>query len=226
MSSLLGRIAAAASGLSMLAALVGCAAESGNGGGSASCTAVIEYDGHMYLGVGDLKRDPDVTGQRLSAILPGCDDSGGQAHADSDKGIEVVELADVAVSTAVLFNGAIYVREGQELPESTRARFRSPRCATAGDFELTADWRGVTGPYKPRFDGDLRLPYQLEVHVTAGPQHYVGANIVLRATAATDPALSPADVKTTLWKGGQVVGSVECTDGDFEAVGLRAVPPS
>ena len=49
------------------AALVSCSSEEG-GTGSASCPAVIEYDGHAYLGGGDLKRDPATTGRLVDGV--------------------------------------------------------------------------------------------------------------------------------------------------------------
>ena len=124
--------------------------------------------------------------------------------------------------TAVLFDGSVYVRDGRDLPEATRGWFRAPRCGGAGTFEVTGDWLGVTGPRRPRFDGDLRPPYRLEVHVTSGPTRYVGATIMLRATRSTVPALTPSDVRTSLWRGGQVTASVRCTDRGFEALALDA----
>ncbi len=95
------------------------------------------------------------------------------------------------------------------------------RCGTAGTFELTGDWLGVTGSKQARFDGDIRLPYRLEVQVRSGPARYVGTTLMVRATEATDPALTPADVKASLWQRGQVTASVQCTDRHFEALALH-----
>jgi hypothetical protein len=201
--------------------LAGLSACSSGHDGSASCAAVIVYDGHTYLGNGGVKRDPEVTGRSMPAVLPSCDDTGGQSEADKDESVRVVELADVAASTAVFFQGAIYVRDGRDLPKQTQRWFRAPQCGTDGTFELTGDWLGVTGPKQARFDGDIRLPYRLEVHVTSGPTRFVGTTILVRATEATDPALTSADVKASLWQGGQVTASVQCADRHFEALSLH-----
>lgn len=201
--------------------LPGLSACSGGNAGSASCAAVIVYDGHTYLGHGVVKRDPKVTGRSMPAVLPGCNDTGGQSEAEKDEPVRVDELADVAPSTAVFFHGSVYIREGRELPQETQRWFRAPSCDTAGTFEVTGDWLGVSGPKKARFDGDIRLPYRLEIHVTSGPARYVGTTIMVRATEATDPALTPADVKASLWKGGQVSASVQCVDRHFEALALH-----
>ena len=201
--------------------LVGQSGCSGGDAGSASCAAVLVYDGHTYLGSGRVKRDPKVTGRSMRAVLPGCDDTGGQSVAHKNEPVQVDELADVAPSTAVLFQGSLYVRTGHDLPEQTQRWFRAPRCSTTGTFEVTGDWLGVAGPKKPRFDGDIRLPYRLELHVTSGPTRYVGTTIMVQATKATDPALAPADVRSSLWKGGQVSASVRCADRHFEALALH-----
>ena len=90
---------------------------------------------------------------------------------------------------------------------------------------MAADWLGVSGQEKPRFDGDLRPPYRLEVRVTEGPESYVGATLTLRATTTTEPALSSSDVKASLWEGGQVEATLTCHDGRFDVVGITATGP-
>ena len=157
----------------------------------------------------------------MPAVMPGCDDSGGQSEPEPDEDVRVEELVDVAPGTAVFWDGSIFIRDGRDLPQEPQRWFRVPRCRTAGTFAVTGDWLGVTGRNKVRFDGDLRPPYRLEVHVTSGPSPYVGARIMVRATEATDPALGPADVKGSLWKGGQLSASVRCAAGHFEAVALH-----
>jgi hypothetical protein len=197
------------------------------GAGSASCAAVIEYDGHTYWGAGGLKRDPVTTGRLVEGVLPICDDSGGQDPPEvAEEAVRVAELADVPLATGFLWNGSLYLRHRHRLPAATRIWFRAPRCTTAGEFTLTADWLGVTGGRKVRFDGDLRPPYRLQVHVTKGPNAYVGTTVALRADATTEPTLGANDVKDSLWEGGQVAARVRCADGRFRAVGLWIPPRS
>ncbi len=186
---------------------------------------MIVYRGVTYWGNGGLKRDPATTGRQLSAVLPVCDDRGGQEPPEPAGSVQVAELVDVPLETAFLWNDGVFVREGRELPPATRVWFRAPRCSTVGEFELLADWLGVTGPNKPRFDGDLRPPYRLGVHVTEGPAKYVGATIGVHADAATEPTLGHDDVKASLWEGGQVVAEVKCDAGHFQALSLRVPPP-
>ncbi|MFC4785317.1 DUF6281 family protein [Nocardioides sp. MAHUQ-72] len=202
------------------AALTACSSDE-TSGGSASCVAALVHDGHTYTEHGDLRRDPPTTGRVVDAVVPACDDSGGQEAAGDDEPVEAAELAGVPTDTALLLDGGVYVRTGASLPAAASAWFRPPRCTRSGEFELTADWLGVTGPRRPRFDGDIRPPYRLEVHVTEGPQEYVGTRVTVRADAATDPALGPRDVESSLWQGGQVVARVRCDGGHFAAVTLH-----
>ena len=202
------------------AALLSCSSEEG-GTGSASCAAIIENGGHAYFGGGDLKRDPTTTGRLVDGVLPVCDDAGGQdPPVGPAETVHVSELEGVPLDTAFLWMGDVYLRRGHRLPETTKIWFRAPRCTTDGQFDLTGDWLGVTGPHKPQFDGDLRPPYRLRVHVTEGPRDYVGTTIQVRADSATEPALGPSDVKDSLWEGGQVVARVQCVGGRFRAVSL------
>lgn len=212
------RAATLVAGPMLLAGLTACG---GGGTGVADCAAVVVYKGHTYYGNGGVKRDPETTGRSMPAVMPGCDDTGDQSKAERDEPVRVFELADVAPSTAVYLDGAIYIREGRDLPKPTRRWFLTPRCRTTGRFEMTGDWLGVTGPKKVRFDGDIRLPYRLEMHVTSGPSRYVGATIPVRATEATNPALTTEDVKKSLWKGGTVTASVHCAGRHFEALALH-----
>ncbi|HYQ31682.1 MAG TPA: hypothetical protein VEQ83_00595 [Lapillicoccus sp.] len=205
----------------LLAGVALSSCSSRDGGGEASCAAVIEYRGHAYWGSGPLKRDPATTGRLVAGVIPACDDSGGQQPEDPAEPVEVAELADVPLDTAFTWNGAVFVRAGRELPAATRPWFHAPLCRRDAEFDLTADWVGVTRQEQPRFDGDLRPPYRLEVHVTQGPEEYVGATVLVHADAATKPGLGPRDVKSSLWEGGRVTARVECVDGRFHALALR-----
>ena len=205
-------------------ALTGCASEGSPGGssGAASCAAVLDYDGARYLGHGDLAREPATSGRTLDAVVPACDDSGGQdPDPVGDEQVRVAELEDVPIDTALLYDGAVYVREDSELPAEVRAWFVAPGCRTPGEFELAGDWTGVTTEHDPRFDGDLRPPYRLEVRVGDGPEEYVGSTVVLRATDQTDPRPGVPEVKASLWNAEPLVATVRCDGGRFVALSLE-----
>ena len=107
--------------------------------------------------------------------------------------VQVAELDGVPLETAFLWADTIYLRRGRELPAATQIWFRAPRCTSDGEFDLIADWLGVTGPKKPRFDGDLRPPYRLQVHVTQGRR----STSARRSTCTPMRRLSPPSAPAT-----------------------------
>lgn len=185
---------------------------------AASCGAVLRIDGATYIGIGGLRRDPPVTGEEVEAVMPGCDDMGGEAPPDETVSAQV--LSEIHADTALLFNGDVYVREGREAPEQLTYWRTAPTCSTPGTFELAGTWLGVQGPNTPEHDGDLRLPYRVSMHVDEGPEDYVGAQVTVHADTSTSPALGPDDVKSSLWTGGAVTAQVRCDGRKFEAVAL------
>jgi hypothetical protein len=190
-------------------------------GASASCAAVLRVDGATYLGIGGLRRDPAVTGEEVEAVMPGCNDTGGEAPPDEFVSAQV--LSEVDSDTAILFDGAVYVRDGSEAPEQLTYWRTAPTCDTDGTFELSGGWLGVQGPHKPEHDGDIQLPYRISMHVDEGPEEYRGAQITVRADTSTSPALGPEDVESSLWTGGTVTAQVQCDGAQFEAIALTAV---
>ncbi len=204
-----------------LTLVAGCGAGGTAGSQSASsCAAVLVHDGHRYLGVAPVRRDPATTGRLARAVLAACDDTGGRERG-RDENVRVAELVGVPLATAVLLDGEVYVRDGRALPQRSRRWFRAPRCAGAGEIRLAGDWLGVTGRRRPRFDGDVRPPYRVRMHVTDGPRRYVGATLEVHASGSTDPGLAPRDVRTSLWRGGRLEARVRCAGGRYEAAALR-----
>lgn len=208
--------------------LGGCAQGSGGLKDSAGsfgglCPALLDYAGREYAAHGDLVRDPATTGRVQTGIAPGCDDGDG---AGPGREVRVAELADLPRSRAVLVEGSLYVRTDRPFPDEARIWFVPRRCEADGSFELAGVWLSVKGPKRVRFDGDLRVPYQLEVRVTDGPADYVGTTVHVHANAnaSTQPVLGPRDVKTSLWKGGKVQATIRCDGGAFQAVSLTSAP--
>jgi hypothetical protein len=191
---------------------------SGTERGAASCAAVLRIDGATYIGIGGLVRDPEVTGEEVEAVQPGCNDTGGEEPPGEAVSAQV--LSDVAKDTALLFNGDVYVRHGREAPEQLRFWRTAPTCATPGTFELSGTWLGVEGPHQPEYDGDIQLPYRVLMHVDAGPDQYVKTQITVHADTSTSPALGPDDVKASLWTGGTVRAQVHCDADRFAATAL------
>jgi hypothetical protein len=184
-----------------------------------SCAARLDHDGHTYTGYGELRRDPETTGRVGSGTLRACREGD-----ISTVPVDVAELTGVAMSRAVLVDGTLYVREDLPFPEEAGVWFVAPACSTDGAFDLAGEWLGVQGAPEPRFDGDLRPPYRVEVHVTEGPRRYVGATIEIRITDGTTPTLRSGDVRTSLWKGGGLQATVECERKRFVATAVTSSP--
>ncbi len=198
----------------------GTAAESEGGATvtrSGLCAAELEYADHHYVGHGDLLRDPATTGRVESGTATGAD-------CDLSREIEVAELAGVSMERAVLAEGTVYVRADRPFPEAARVWFSPVRCTSDGELELSGDWLGVQSPNAAAFDGDLRPPFRVEVHVTEGPADYRGARVTIRATEATDPTLGPSDVQDSLHEGGGLTAVVRCAGGGFVATALTSTP--
>jgi hypothetical protein len=192
-----------------------------SGATEASCAAFLDFQGHRYVGYGDLLRDPATTGLLDAGSLPGCDDGNGAAPT---RRVRVAELVDVPLRRAVLVDGVLYVRTDRALPQPARKWFVAPACQTGGQFSLRGDWLSVQGPRELRFDGDIRPPYRLGVHVTRGPEKYLGTTLQVHATSHTYPTLGATDVKHSLWKGGGLIALVQCAHGDFLASSLTSTP--
>jgi hypothetical protein len=97
-------------------------------GGSASCAYLVRFHGHTYLGT-SVKVTP-VPGRMLGkAVMPPCDDTGGQLPAEGGGAIRVAELPGVPSSVAIVpvgQNHLVLVREGRDrLPPELRRLMRA-----------------------------------------------------------------------------------------------------
>ena len=204
--------------------LPGCGASGGGGTGEASCAAVIEYAGHTYWGSGELTRMPATTGRTETAVLPACNDTGanGVMADEPDEQVTIEELADIPLREGFLFHGSFYVRGRGGLPAEAAGWFEPVRCDQDSPMTLSGRWIGVTSPHRPRFDGDLRPPYRLEMWVGEGPAAYADSRIFVRADEHTDPQLTTPDVKRALWDDGTITARVHCEGRRFVADGLSS----
>ena len=186
---------------------------------SASCAAVLRVDGKDYLGTGGLRRDPPVTGEEIEAVLPGCNDTGGEAQPGETVSAQV--LSEVDSDTALLFNGDVYVREGSEAPD-LRTGARRPRATPTAPSSSRARGSGSRVRTSRSRTATSSFPYRITMHVDEGPDEYERAQVVVHAGAETNPALGPDDVKSTLWTGGTVTAQVRCDGDKFAATALTA----
>lgn len=202
--------------LALLLVLPGCSGATGTGS-AADCADLVRYDGHRYVGHGELQRMPATSGRTGAATRLSCDDGNGPSP---EEDIEVVQLLDVPLDRAFLSHGQLYVRDDLDLPAAARPWFEPTTCDETEPFEVTGQWLGVESPNEVRFDGDIRPPYRITAWLTDGPAAYVDTRVTVHATTQTDPQLGPEDVKRSLWEGGDVTALVHCEQGRFVADGL------
>lgn len=84
--------------------------------------------------MGGLRRDPEVTGEQVEAVMPGCNDTGGEQPPDETVSAGV--LRGIDPGTALLWDDTVFVREGRRLPAWIRRWRTPPTCATPGTFTL------------------------------------------------------------------------------------------
>jgi hypothetical protein len=97
-------------------------------GASASCAYLVRFHGAIYLGT-PVKVSP-VPGRTLGkAVMPPCDDTGGQLPAEGGGPIRVAELPGVSPSVAIVPVGQknlVLVRKGHgRLPPELRRLVRA-----------------------------------------------------------------------------------------------------
>ncbi|MBS2938829.1 hypothetical protein KDN32_13890 [Nocardioides sp. J2M5] len=211
-----------------LALLAGCAAAGSSGGdGTTSssrglCEARMQHDGMDYVGFLGLVRDPDVTGEEVDVALQWCDDTG-RGTTPPDTPASAAVLTDLPADLALVVDSTLYVRVGRELPRWTDRWFTEPTCRRPGTFDLVGDWTGVDGGVLP--EGGYEPPYRAFVHVTDGPQPFLGARIKVRVTAATEVAMSGPEVAAALQRGDAAVVVARCVNGYVRALSFRPRSP-
>ena len=88
---------------------------------AASCAQVVRVDGVVFVGSGSPQRLPATTGRTLPAQVPACDDTGdGTANGTAGESTSVEVIDGVDPATAVLWQGSVLVREGEQLPDGVR----------------------------------------------------------------------------------------------------------
>jgi uncharacterized protein DUF6281 len=198
-------------------------------GGAASCALVAHYQGHTYEGVG--VRIAPIEGQLLGdAVLPGCDDTGGQDTPPADEVIQVAAVAGVSPDVALVWHDVtdtVLIREGTgPLPPELQELLETPSC-DPGDapIELDGPWLGI-------HDGDmtevdLDTPYQIDMQVVhASSPRYQRAFLTVHVPESLGRPLSREDVERSLWKAGSISVTASCGgDGGYVAERVTTSPP-
>lgn len=184
----------------------------------ALCEARMRHDGMDYVGYIGLVRDPEVTGEQVAVALQWCDDTG-RGTTPPDTPASATLLAGIRPERALLVGSTLYVRRGRELPRWTDRWFTKPRCRRPGTFEVVGEWTGAAGDVLP--EGGYAPPYRAFVHVTSGPEPFVGARIKVRVTTSTRVAMEGPEVAAALQRGDEAVVVARCVNGYVRALSLR-----
>ena len=218
--------------LTALAAATGCAASHTGiqAGGSASCADIVHFRGKTYSGT-SVKVSP-VPGRRLgTAVMPPCDDTGGQLPAEGGGPIRVAELPGVSPEVAFVplgRNDVVYIRsERKHLPPGVMRLTRAPACL-AGDtpISLAGPWLGILGP-RGQTEVDLVPPYSLSVLVLhSSSPRYLRAFLDVRVPASLGRPITRPELRASLLHGGTVSIIATCRSGHYIATHVETAPPA
>ena len=196
--------------------------------GDASCAFVAYYQGRTYEGF-DVRIAP-AEGELLgTAVLPGCDDTGGQGSPPPNEVIQVAAVAGISPDVALVWHDVtdtVLVREGTgPLPPELQELLETPSCdPTDAPIALEGPWLGI-------HDGDmtevdLETPYQIDMQVAhASVRRYMRAFLTIQVPETLGRPLSREDIETSLWKAGSISVTVSCRDGGYVAEDVTASPP-
>ena len=218
--------------LTALVAATGCAAShtSVQAGGSASCAYLVKFRGDTYAGT--IVKVSPVPGRMLGkAIMPPCDDTGGQLPAEGGGPIRVAELPGVPPSIAVVPVGhddTVFVRADRtDLPPKLKRLMRAPTCA-AGDapISLAGPWLGILAP-GGRTEVDLVPPYTVSLlALHASPDRYARAFLDVRVGASRGRPITRAELRASLLRGGTISVTATCRGGRYVATHVETAPPA
>jgi Family of unknown function (DUF6281) len=219
----LGRVIASI-GLIALAACSSPVAPRGTtgSGGSGSCAFTARFDGQTYVGIGGLHRMPTLGRPLGTAILPACED----VKAASIPAFAVRGLDPRIVFASPRFEQMVLVREDVDpIPAAIRRLEAEPTCvARGGSIELRGPWLGILGA-DGKTEVDMVPPYDLSMRVDdATPVRYERTFLTVRVEAGRP--LDQADLRSSLWKGGQLIVHASCLGGRFVADTVTALAPA
>jgi hypothetical protein len=215
-----------------LAAATGCAASHTGiqAGGSASCADIVHFHGKTYSGTA-VKVSP-VPGRRLgTAVMPPCDDTGGQLPAAGGGPIRVAELPGVSPEIAFVpldRNDVVYIRSNRtHLPPGVMRLTRAPVCVS-GDapISLAGPWLGILGP-GGQTEVDLVPPYTLSLFVLhSSSPRYLRAFLDVRVPASLGRPITRPKLRASLLHGGTISITATCRSGRYIATHVETAPPA
>ena len=218
--------------LTTLVAATGCSGSRADVqvGGAGSCAYLVKFRGETYVGMG-VKVSP-VSGRVLGkAVMPPCDDTGGQLPASGGERIRVAELPGVSPSVAIVpvgQNDTVLVRADRtKLPPEVMRLTRTPRCSSAdAPISLAGPWLGILAPNGDT-ETDLVPPYDLSLHVLhTSSDRYARAFLDVRVPASLGTPITKPQLRASLLHGGTVSITATCRAGGYIATHVRTAPPA
>jgi Family of unknown function (DUF6281) len=202
-------------------------ASSGGTPGEASCVFIAKFEGRTYVGVG-----VDITpieGSPLgSAVVPGCDDTGGPPPPSSK--VRVSSFPGLPASIALVIPGndqTVLVRAGlRELPPAVAALVHAPSCQASDEpIRLTGQWQGILGA-DGKTELDLIPPYDVYIQVASSSNvRYQRARLTVRVPRSLGRPISHTDIENSLWKGGSIAITATCDGSRFIATDVQVQVP-
>lgn len=190
--------------------------------GSASCAAILRYDGRGYDGYGEPARMPEPGDRIGTGILPGCDDSGGQDPVEPPKEVDVYRYPGIDAEVAVITRNGVWLAIGAAAPKEWLTQGRRILCDFTGTRTVVGSWLGVRSKKPVRFDGDIRLPFTFTFQTSDPRLADDYAHVTFRVRAADDlvpPTVAVVD--RLLWQGEDAEVVLRCDGDAFLADVLR-----
>jgi hypothetical protein len=201
--------------------LVACSGPSPSSGGSGSCALTADLHGRTYTSLGGVHRIPRYVRSVGTATVPGC-----EGEAPFEIRAFSVEGTNPAVAFASpAYEENVFVRDGVDsIPGAVRRVLDPPACESNGaSIELHGPWLGILGA-DGKTELDLVPPYDLSMRVDeATPTRYERTLLTVRVQAG-EP-LTREDVRSSLWKGGEIDIHAACSNGRFVVESVTASPP-
>lgn len=187
----------------------------------ADCARELTYDGATYTPVPGTLRMP-IAGKTLPGVARtgGCDDGNGR----SDPTDLTVQAVPGVGSVAVIVSGDLWIRFGSELPPALSDVRADPTCETSSvPLSLEGTVTSLEPTQAPRFDGDIRAPYALELR-TDDPRLVQDrfAWVIVRAKGRAGSEPDAETVRRALWNGEPATVIVTCDGDRFEVLSVSS----
>lgn len=164
------------------------------------------------------------------AVIPPCDDTGGQLPASRAERIRVAELPGVPPSVAIVplgQNDTVFIRADRtKLPTEVMRLTRTPRCVSADvPISLEGPWTGILAPNGDT-ETDLVPPYDLSLLVLhTSSDRYARAFLDVRVPASMGRPITEPELKASLLHAGTIAITATRRAGRYVATHIETAPP-